>query len=484
VKLALKMMLAVVAGILVVLSAFTYLRVRRLVDLFDDDMRKDHVLIGSTLAVPILDLWYSDGPERARQLVRHANAKRLGTHIGWLHRAESVESATLWPVDWNRLRSVEHQQRSLSGDTMHLQPSAAGSPYLVTHVPVSGPYGLLGALELATSFETRDRYIATTIRSSLFTALVMSALAAALMLASGVVLIGRPVARLTQKARGVSAAEPGEPLELPQNDELGCLAGEMNAMCERLAAANARAAADAAGRAKLEERLRDAERLITMDKLTAGIAHDLGTPLNIVSGRARMIVRGKVEGHAIVDYARSIAEQAARMTSIIHRLLEHSRHRDAYGEPVDLTASTADCVRVLGQVAAFRGVELVLDAEHDDGVPADPIRFDLVTTNLAVNVLQSSPPGSRVSISTGRWRSLSGPEEASAAPLALIRITRDVGGARQYLVEPVIAAERIGEGLELSAGSRSIDRYGDWVQIENELGCGSEFLVYLPQRPS
>lgn len=487
-KLALKVTLAVVLGIVVVLSVFTYLRVQGLIALFDEDMRKNHVLIGSTLAVPVLDVWFTDGPSRASEVVRLANADRHGTYIGWLPRQGLEPPGSSALVDWQQMSEVEHRVQQLSGAAPNLEASPQGKRYLVTHVPVVGQRGLIGALELATSFDARDRYIRTSVLNSVLTALVMSVVAAALVLALGVVLIGRPIARLTDMARRVSAAEPGEPLELRQNDEVGFLAAEMNAMCERLAAANATAAAEAAGRIRLEGELRHAERLITVGKLAAGIAHELGTPLNIVAGRARMIVRGKVEEHAIVEYARSIADQADRMTTIIQQLLDYSRRREPHKLDVNLTTATSACVDLLRQMAARKGVDLVLDTSDDVRALADPNQIDQVTTNLVVNALQASPRGSTVKISTGVSETPRGSESAGEAqPFAFVRIADQGTGmsndVMQRVFEPFYTTKATGQGvgLGLSVVSGIVEEHGGWIKVESELGRGSVFSVYLPQ---
>src|SRR5439155_13056851 len=106
------------------------------------------------------------------------------------------------------------------------------------------------------------------------------------------------------------------PLVVRQRDEIGVLATEINAMCERLAAANERIAAETAARIAAIEQLRHADRLATVGKLASGVAHELGTPLNVVSQRAKMIATGEVTGAQAADGSRIIVEQSQRMTTV------------------------------------------------------------------------------------------------------------------------------------------------------------------------
>jgi signal transduction histidine kinase len=485
VKLALRVAVAVIVGVVLVLGGFGYLRVRREIAMFDADMRKDHALIGSTLAVQVRETWLADGPERAIAVVTLADNNREGVHIGWVARDSA---RALLPIDWPHLHEIWHQVVLLTGPLGALQRSQTGAPYLVSYVPVMGHGELLGAVELATSSETRDAYVRASILNSIVATVVMSAVAAAAILAVGLGLIGRPLARLAEKARRVGAGDPGDPLDLRQNDEIGFLASEMNAMCERLSAANAKAEQELAARLRAQEQLRHAERLITVGRLSASIAHELGTPLNIVSGRAKMIVRGKIEGAAIIEYARSIADQADRMTASIRRLLDFSRRREPHKLPVDLTAVTSCCVEMLRHMAERQGIELLMETREKIHAHADPGQLDQVTTNLVVNALQASPSGSTIRIRTGLSDVAPRPTPAEGAGRFAYLCVEDEGmgmsdDVRQHVFDPFFTTKPAGQGvgLGLSVAFGIVEEHGGWIDVESEPGRGSTFSVYIPQ---
>jgi signal transduction histidine kinase len=118
------------------------------------------------------------------------------------------------------------------------------------------------------------------------------------------------------------------PLHLRQRDELGELAAEINLMCERLAE-------ERAAREQATEQLRHADRLTTVGKLASGLAHELGTPLNVVRGRAKLILDHEVEGDEVANSARIVVEQAERMTALIRELLDFARPRAPKKSPVN-----------------------------------------------------------------------------------------------------------------------------------------------------
>src|SRR5262245_55324557 len=109
-RLALKVVLVTVLGTLAVLVVFGYLRTRREIALFDSDIRNDHALIGTTLAVCVASTWTNAGPDSALALVEQANAARDYLTIRWVFPDESPGAVgphrALFPVS---ATGVEHR---------------------------------------------------------------------------------------------------------------------------------------------------------------------------------------------------------------------------------------------------------------------------------------------------------------------------------------------------------------------------------------
>jgi signal transduction histidine kinase len=321
-RLALKVILASVLGTLVVLVVFAWVRVDREVALFDSDMRKDHRLIGATLAVSVRSTWSSLGPDRILDLIRRADAERPGLRIAWLHRdgRPSTGPPLFAHPQLEGLRRIDQ--------VVFADSSAPERQYLVTRVPVRNGDELLGAIEIAESMEARDKYISSTIWNTVLATVAMILVSGAGVVIFGLWLVGKPLRLLAAKAKRVGQGDLGGPLELRQKDEIGELASEVNAMCERLAEANARTEAETMARIETLEQLRHADRLITVGRLAAGIAHELGTPLNVIVGRTKMLRRGGLEPAVSAEYLGVVAEQAERITAIIRQLMDFARPRE------------------------------------------------------------------------------------------------------------------------------------------------------------
>src|SRR5262249_13569708 len=126
----------------------------------------------------------------------------------------------------------------------------------------------------------------------LLATLVIVTVCGAIAMGLGVWFVGRPLQRVRDRARAVGAGDFSGRLDIRQHDESGELAAEINAMCDRLAESDRRLARETEARIAMLEQLRHADRLATVGQLAAGVAHELGTPLNVIGLRAKQIAAG------------------------------------------------------------------------------------------------------------------------------------------------------------------------------------------------
>jgi len=478
-KLALKVVLSTVFGTLLVLIAFGYFRARKEVFLFDQDMRKDHSLIGATLGVCVTSTWASAGRERALELIDRADAERPGLRIGWIHRDGTHNSRA--PVfAWEPrgdFRTIEHSVASA--------PENPSRAYLVTRIPVRNHAGLLGAIEIAESLEIREGYLRSAVTSTLLATLGTVLVSGIIALVLGVWLVGRPLRLLKQKAQRVGAGDLGGPLDLPQKDEIGVLATEVNAMCERLAEATARSNAEAQARFRALEQLRHADRLITIGRLAAGIAHELGTPLNVIAGRAKMLRRGDVDVGSAREYLATISEQAERTTSIIRQLMDFARRREPRMTLTNLPTVVRAIAKLVEPLARPRQLRVHVVSTAPAAVRGDATQIEQVVSNLVVNAIQACADGGSVELSCGvaPRPELEGDQDR---PWAFVSVSDDGSGmtqeTMQYVFEPFFTTKDVGQGtgLGLSVAHGIVQDHGGSIMVESEVGRGSTFTVLLP----
>jgi signal transduction histidine kinase len=306
---------------------------------------------------------------------------------------------------------------------------------------------------------------------------------------AGGVLLARPIRKLQRKARRAGSGDFSEPLLLRQKDELRDLAGELNGMCDRLAESRRAIEEAHAARIAALEQLRRADRLATVGQLAAGIAHEIGTPLGVVAGRAKMIASGQDEGTEARESARIVEEQAKRIAAIIRQLLDFSRKRAPEKADLDLVALSKGVVELLDQMAKKRGVALAIDDASADGFRAfgDAGQLQQAVTNLVVNALQACMRGGRVDVSLGHERRIP-PAELGGPEANWIRLSvSDTGCGMDadtivHVFEPFFTTKDVGEGtgLGLAVTHGIVVEHGGWIDVESQVGKGSRFSIHLP----
>jgi two-component system, NtrC family, sensor kinase len=262
-----------------------------------------------------------------------------------------------------------------------------------------GHGAILGALEVAQPYDL----LLGEIRH---TQLELVAVTAAMLIGLTIVLIvltrrtvARPLERLVSAARalgegdldaraptGLSAAEPN------------ALAREFNLMAARLSSSHREQLRDAEERLQLERRLAEAEKLATVGTLAAGLAHEIGAPLNVISGRAEMLLKQHGEDPAISRHLQSIVAQIGRITRTVRSLLDYARRPSRRDEPVNLSRVIDHTIEMLETEIAKAGVTIERRESYEAWVRGDPDQLEQVLTNLFVNAMHAmeGQPGERV----------------------------------------------------------------------------------------
>ncbi|TKD10350.1 sensor histidine kinase [Polyangium fumosum] len=485
-KLARKLAIALILGVFAVVAVHAYTRVRRLVALFETDIRHDSHVYGRVLAAAVAEMVHADGRERARAVVQLANQRENHVRIRWVSLDVPADSADAPAAPRAELdpvaRGEEVVLRLPRLDDVHEE-------HLVTFVPVVAEGGgSLGAIELAESLAGEKQYVRTALFNTFLANLAVALVCGLIATGLGVWFVGRPMQSLIAQARRVGAGDLSARLALSQRDEIGQLAHEMNLMCDRLAEANARAARETDARISALEQLRHADRLATVGKLGAGIAHELGAPLQVISGRARMLCEDGTSPEEVERNARTIAEQADRIIRIVRQLLDFARRRGAEKSRLDLRAITRRTVSLLKPLADKRTVSIEIETgEAPIEADADAEQIQQALTNLVVNGIQAMKAGGRLCVKVH--------EECAAPPgdiggdeatYACIEVVDEGEGMPPdvvaHIFEPFFTTKDVGEGtgLGLSVSYGIVREHEGFIRVDSEAGQGSRFRVYLP----
>jgi signal transduction histidine kinase len=233
------------------------------------------------------------------------------------------------------------------------------------------------------------------------------------------------------------------------------------------------------------EQLRHAERLNVIGKLAAGVAHELGTPLNVISGSAEMLQTSDVSQVNINKYSSAILEQTRKMTVIIRHLLDFGRRGGASRVTVDLNELVAHAADLLLPMAKRRGCQLLIE-RLPRGVPVivNPAEVEQVFSNLLLNALQAMPKGGsahiRVTVETRETT------RAAFRPFACVVVQDDGEGIDErdltHVFDPFFTTKGVGEGtgLGLSVSYGIVQDHAGSIEVSSTKGKGACFTVLLP----
>jgi signal transduction histidine kinase len=481
-RLARKLTLALVLGITLVMTGNALFQVSREGRLFDDDSRRDQHAVGRVLHAAVQTVWAADGEAAARRLIAEASRDNPALVMRWVSLVPAPSADDTPLVARARLDPVA------AGREIVLKTAVpSGDERRVTYMPLSIESEPHGALEISESLSPERGFSRATELQVVVATLVMLGLCAAIAMGLGFWFVGRPIQALCNKARRVGVGDLSGPLTVRQHDEIGELATELNAMCEQLGETNRQLGAATEARIAALEQLRHADRLVTVGQLASGVAHELGTPLNVMSGRAKLIARGMVAGDAVADSARIIAEQAARITTIIRQLLDFSRRRSASLGPADLRPIVTRTVELLATLARKRGITLVVEsAEEMLAARVDPGQIQQVLTNLVINGMQAMAEGGRLTVRLERRHAIP-PADVDGEPGQYAAVTVEDQGAGivpehlPRIFEPFFTTKDVGEGtgLGLSVAYGIAREHGGWIEVQSRPGQGSRFTVLL-----
>jgi two-component system, NtrC family, sensor kinase len=483
-KLATKLTFAVVLIMVAVFALRAYQSAHREVLRAEADLREDHFIIGRALRPAIREVWRLEGPQRALQVLdiadeRIRRARKVG--ISWvpLEPASAEHQRLIGAADLDRLRAGDEETIvRIEGDTLR------------SFVPLLVGKRVEGALEISeplTGFHQRQR---EEVRVVLERAGLGAALSIAAISLLGFVVVGRPMRRLAEFAKRIGAGDLNGRISLHQRDEIGQLAAEMNQMCARLRETDQRLRDETAARIRALEQLRHADRLTTVGTLASGIAHELGTPLNVVSGRAKMVTTGEATGELAIASCRIIVDQVGRMTGIIRQLLDFARRGSPERGALSLHKLSEQTLDLLRPMAMKRGVKLALEEEQPAlKAEVDGGQVQQALTNLVVNGIQAMPSGGCLTVRVACANEKPPPEVGGeVGPFAQVVVQDEGPGIPADLIprvfEPFFTTKDVGEGtgLGLSVAHGIVRDHGGWIAVESELGKGTRFALHLPLR--
>jgi signal transduction histidine kinase len=489
-RLAWKLSLALLPGVIAVLGASGYVRMQREISLFNEDTRRDHRVLAQTLSEAVSVVWEGQGQPDALALVRRADESRSGVRIRWVALDDDREgiAPAIAPGELKGLDSGDVSQKNLPEDPE--QSWEENEERLVTYAPIVVEGRLEGAVEVMESLSSRSAYLKRTVRNTILLTVVLTLVCALATLAIGVRLITRPARLLIAKARALGSDGATPPLDLRQKDEFGDLARALDETERQLRQARETATEESQARCQALEQLRHSERLATTGRLASALAHEIGTPLNVVSGHAQLVLQSGADPALVEDSARIIKGQCDRITKLVRQLLDYARRRPPSTSSTDLADVAGVTVDLLRPLATRRQVEIEFDASDPGTAEVDAFQSQQAVTNIVMNAIQATPPNGKVRVALARTMTRA-PDNLDAPELEYVVISVHDDGPgvpkldRERVFEAFFTTKPGGDGtgLGLSIARDILREHGGWVALECVPGRGARFDLCWPVSP-
>jgi signal transduction histidine kinase len=297
--------------------------------------------------------------------------------------------------------------------------------------------------------------------------------------------VSQPIAKLVTATKNLSQGNLNFRIDLPEGDEISVLAQAFNQMAEDLKKSQERLIREGETRLDLERSLRQSEKLATVGQLASGLAHEIGTPLNIIYGRAELIQRRLEDKDELKRNLAIILHQTERITRIVRQLLDMVRKKKLERRVVHISPILETTLDFLDHQIQKQKVQVVKDLQ-DEILPVigDPDQILQVFLNLFLNAIQAMPSGGKLHISAlSKMIFKKGLENIQRQYIEVCIEDTGLGMEKEVMeniFQPFFTGKETGTGLGLTVCQGIVQEHEGWIEVESKVGKGSVFTVYLP----
>lgn len=293
----------------------------------------------------------------------------------------------------------------------------------------------------------------------------------------------KPINKLINLASSISEGEFHHPTTMNEKNEIEKLFYSLNCIAERIKEDKKKIEAYILSLEKTNQKLKQAqeevlrsEKLASLGRLSAGIAHEIGNPLGVIKGYIEILARGYSEGFELKDYCKRIETEIERINRIILELLNYSRISPNNLSEVNLNHVIKEAISLTTLQKPAQKIYLNLKLEDTlPTIKANYHQMVQVMVNLILNAKDALPEGGEITIST-----------LSSGENILVKISDTGIGIKEEdlpkIFDPFYTTKDPGKGtgLGLAITHRIIESFGGKINVKSQLGKGTTFTIILP----
>jgi two-component system NtrC family sensor kinase len=339
----------------------------------------------------------------------------------------------------------------------------------------------------------------------------------------------KPLKDLVRLTHKISEGDFSQTIEVTSKNEIGQLISSFNRMTVRLKEnqesieKNLKSIEQANKKLKqAQEELIRTEKLASIGRFAAGVAHEVGNPLGAILGYTSILNKGGIDQEETKDYLKRIENEIERINRIVRELLDFSRPPKFEFSDIEVNSVIKNTLSLLSHQKNFKNIETQLELQPDlPMIKGDEPQFSQVLINIILNAMDAMPNGGYLKIQTENlfvnnllgdglqplfpprrkgdpmesdYSQLRKPDPFSALltkyskgePFVKIRISDTGIGIGQENLEKIFdpffttkGPDR-GTGLGLSISLSIVESMNGRIRVESEVGKGSTFEIYFP----
>lgn len=296
-----------------------------------------------------------------------------------------------------------------------------------------------------------------------------------------------PISQLMDGIKEMAKGQLNTRIDMKKGGEISELGQAFNQMAVDLKKAQEKMIQEAETKLELERNLRQSEKLATIGQLASELAHEIGTPLNIISGRVELTQRRLEDKETTQKNLDIIAKQTEKITKIIQQLLGFVRKKRPEQTPLNTVAVLESTLDFLDQKIEKQKVQVLKNFMGNlPAVKGDADQLQQVFLNLILNALQAMPEGGSLHLSVASKRISRESLEDRQRQYIEMHVEDTGVGMEKEVMENIFnpffttKTNEKGTGLGLTVSQGIIQDHDGWIEVESEVGKGSLFKIYLP----
>ena len=299
--------------------------------------------------------------------------------------------------------------------------------------------------------------------------------------------IAAPIKEIRKFAERVAGGDFSQTLEVRGSQEFVSLADALNQMSVKLKDTVSSLELAIRNLHDKQDQLVEAEKLASLGRIAAGVAHEINNPLAIINEKAGLMqdllamTADFEQKQNITSQIEGITGSVNRCRTITHRLLGFARRMDITIEPLNLNEAIQETIEFLKSDILTKSAQLDLNfAEDLPEIRSDKIQLEQVFLNLIKNAVDAVAAGGEIAITTSRK------DEGSVQVLISDNGAGIPKDKLNHIFEPFFTTKERGKGtgLGLFVSHAILRKLGSRIQVQSEVGKGTTFTLDIPIKPS